>query len=193
MVEIDCQVLRDQDPDAFSKCYWNSCDKDFWPIYRKPAKEYLFLGANSLNPLGQFNPFSADCMWALLEFKWDLESENLSDVYKQKKGVRLTYIGDTEETKKTSKCGSDTHRDMFGSRGHLEDFSSYRKMMDTFTLMGYTPGLTMQNMPYVTQLHWETNTIKDEILGVLERLRRTTGKKVIIGGHSMGNIQLYAS
>ena len=87
------------------------------------------------------NPTSNECHYLLVKPAYNLNAKSLKDLYKERKGVRLTYLGDTKETKYTTQCSFDSHRDIGGFKGWIPDFTSYRKLMDTLKFMGYTPGL----------------------------------------------------
>lgn len=193
-VVIDCEELKREDPETFSSCYWNSCTRDLWPIFRKPNTEYdLGVLLNSWQPMGILNPWSGDCFWNIQKHVINYDAKHPGEVYKKRAGLRVTYMGDTPETHKSSQCGFEAHRDVFATKGWDPEMNGYRKLMDTLMFMGYTPGLTYQPMPYMTQHNWETHSLKDEFLPTLKRLNKMTGKKVVVAGHSMGNIQVYSN
>lgn len=193
-VEIDCEALQQQEPDTFEACFWNSCKSDFWPIYRKPSKEYnIAVALDSFQPMGMLNPFGANCHKKIMQPALNLKATSIKDLFLERKGVKVTHYGNTSQTRSNSRCGMEAHRDIMGANGHIEDFNSYRNLMDTFVYMGYTPGLTMQNMPYNTLNNWQTNEVQENLYPTLKRLYEITGKKVALSGHSMGNIQVYSN
>jgi hypothetical protein len=193
-VTIDCKELQKHDPETFNSCYWNSCDQDFWPIYRKPRSEYnIGQMSDSFQPMGILNPLGGECFYNIMKQTINYDAKHPGELYKTRPGLRMTYTGDTPETKKSSQCGWATHRDVLGTKGHKSDLNSYRKLMDTVVYMGYTPGLTYQSMPYVTQHNFQTNSFKDDFLPTLKRMKKMIGKKVVVAGHSMGNIQVYSN
>ena len=38
--EIDCKVLRENHPDIFKNCGWNNCEKELWPVWKKPPQDF---------------------------------------------------------------------------------------------------------------------------------------------------------
>lgn len=143
--------------------------------------------------MGIFNPLGGECLYNIMKQTINYDAKHPGELFKTRPGIKMTYTGDTPETKKSSQCGWESHRDVLGTKGHKSDLNSYRKLMDTVVYMGYTPGLTYQSMPYVTQHNFETNSFKDDFLPTLKRMKIMIGKKVVVAGHSMGNIQVYSN
>jgi predicted alpha/beta hydrolase family esterase len=57
--------------------------------------------------------------------------------------------------------------------------------------MGYDHGITLQSVPYDFRKDINTNGVAKKILKSVRTLQNYTGKKVILIGHSYGNLNIW--
>lgn len=62
-------------------------------------------------------------------------------------------------------------------------------MIDYFENAGYTSGLTLQSIPYNYYFSLQNNEVS-VFKDILLRLKKLTGKKVVVVGHSMGSLNI---
>ena len=93
-------------------------------------------------------------LFGLLYNNGNDNSTNFGARYSFPEGVKSTWFGNTESSKKYSQCGANAIRDlgghvstlsMLGSQCALKD---YGRLVDMLTSMGYESGITMQPLPY---------------------------------------------
>jgi hypothetical protein len=106
--------------------------------------------------------------------------------------LKVTFFGDTTETKSKSQCLLSTVTDLLGFGGRLAKSTPYKAIIDMFQAMGYQSGLTMQIMPYDWRLDAIINTkYQKNLEKSIRKMRKITGKKVTLIAHSYGNINVY--
>jgi hypothetical protein len=116
IAEIDCEELQTHHPEIFADCHWNSCTTDFWPFYRKPSAHYNLWLPDFTGPLGMLTPnyFTEQCFLHMVEVKLDQTHKppNIEDLILKKRGINVTWFGNTPSTLKPSNCSQETLKDL---------------------------------------------------------------------------------
>ena len=69
-------------------------------------------------------------------------------------------------------------------------FEGFGKMIDALDNLGYTNGVNYQTVPYDFRFSVKKSGASNIILKAIEELYKNTGKKVILVGHSLGNLHI---
>ena len=143
------------------------------------------------------NYFTEKCFSHMAEIKLEKSKKpaRIEDLIIKKHGINVTWFGNTDSTFKESNCNQETLKDLlpFG-HGRLAKTKNYRDWLEAYEFMGYTPGLTMQALPFDWRFDpvWQSVFHKKFKL-VAKRLKNLTGKKSALVAHSNGNILTYYS
>lgn len=194
VLQLNCTELQSNYPEIFQSCYWNSCDRDLWPFYRKPKAEYDVWIPELFGPLGFLVPnyFTDDCFYNLVKQVYNTTTSNPENFVQERKGINITWHGNTNETFYKSKCGYDALGDLRGWKGRFPQINALKPFLDSFEYMGYLPGLTIQAIPYDFRICASINKdFAKRFKPVVKNLHKITGKKVIILAHSYGNVMFY--
>ena len=195
-IEINCEELQLNDKETFESCWWNTCsDKPhhFWPFYRKPSPEYDIWMPSHFSVISMFSPSSIrdKCYYNLVKILYNDSTTNMKDFIIKRPGINLTWLGNTTQTKYTTNCGLDAVNDIGKFGGLVGKTAPYRQFVETLQFLGYTSGLTMQILPYDFRPSILYNGHDKIFKRAVKRLNRVTGKRVIVSGHSYGNINIY--
>jgi len=187
IVEIDCHILKEQQPAVFEICGWTNCLGGL----HSPKKEYLGWFPHVLSPMSIFtdDDNNKECWSGLAKTQYDVTDDSITLI--NSPGVKLRPAGLTPETyKKTDyDCGMDAVCDLLPDIPNPADQQYFKTIRDKLTDMGYVSGLTMQAIPYDFRVNSGNDYIKDGFSKILQNLHKLTNKKVIIIAHSMGNIR----
>lgn len=106
VVEINCEELRENNPEIFKGCGWNSCKKIPFDIFEKvPKKEYLLWIPTALSPMSIVEFLKSHYCFSNLNVpEFDLKKPDDQILY-AKKGIKIKIYGFTKETKKYNDCG----------------------------------------------------------------------------------------
>eukprot|EP00742_Colponemidia_sp_Colp-10_P001815 GILJ01001940.1.p1 GENE.GILJ01001940.1~~GILJ01001940.1.p1 ORF type:complete len:721 (-),score=134.09 GILJ01001940.1:132-2294(-) len=186
-IEIDCPTLRDKSPAAFESCGWNACEgKGFKKSV--PNKEYDVWVPDEFAPLSVVGVRHRNC-WVNL-FKLHLNDSTGTVQFTDTPGVKISPYGLTPETKQYSNCGTS------GTDGLNPDHLPFRnKQLQVFRFVsqallsrGYQAGVTMFNLPYDWRREVQSTNVQLAMEKQIRLAYRLTGKKVLVVGHSMGNL-----
>ncbi len=115
-------------------------------------------------------------------------TKNVEEWIIPKKGVDIKIYGFTEESKPWSECGNASISDIFNYEINVKNLQTFGPMIKKLERVGYDFGLTLQAMPYNFFYGLYQNEFNNNFIPVLERLKKITGKKTTIMGHSFGNL-----
>ena len=192
-VEVDCEVLLSHNQEVASACGWNACSKSSYEFWKSvPEKEYRLWIPYYFSPLNIFtikqsNNFCWSKFFKLnMDFNLPLEQALIPPV-----GFTVKLWGDTPQTRGKAACGDKAITDLMDS--YLENKSTqiFDKLFVKLKNMGYVAGLTYQSMPYDYRISYRTNELNKTFEDNLVKLNLLTNKRVIIYGHSLGNVNIY--
>ena len=192
-VEIDCQVLRKEHPEVFKTCGWNACTKKVWEIWKSvPEREYRLWVPGVMSPLSIFtiNEGSNFCWAKLVKLHLDY-SKPIEDAIIEQKGFTVKPFGSSLETKGKGECGNKGITDLIGDFLDNSITKVFDALFERLKEMGYVPGLTYQSLPYDYRLSYRTNSLNTIFKENIDRLYDLTKKKVVLYGHSLGNVNIY--
>ena len=192
VIEIDCDLLRKTEPDVFSVCGWNTCDKHFWEVWKsQPSSEYQIWITDVLAPFSIFRISLAAnvCLTALLGMKFDF-SKPVNEMVVPTPGINFRPHGYSPNTSKKAQCGRTSLIDLLPLHYQVADTVNYGPMLNELDRLGYTSGLTYQAAPYNFLVSSTNNELSRNFKTFIKRMRNYTGKKVTLIGHSLGNINL---
>lgn len=188
-VEIDCETLKEKNPDLFNLCGWKSCKRG---SKNKPRSEYQLWIPEFFGPFNIFKHNENRCWNNFIQLAIDT-TKPLPDSVVEKPGFRVKVFGQTPETKKDADCSDGANKNLLGKL-----MSSIKKktrylgfLFDKLKRMGYVAGLTYKNLPYDFRLSYRENQINTLFKPSLETIYKLTGKKVVLLGHSLGNVNIY--
>lgn len=194
-VEINCEELKLNEFDVFKSCGWTDCEKKRYEFWKSvPESEYQLWIPSLTGPLNIFSISEQTnfCFAKLIKPHINL-NEEINKMVQPRKGVVVKVYGFSENTKNKNDCGDGAIRDfMAGSIQEGLTFG-FKQMIFGLLKIGYVSGLTMQSMPYNFYYSYRQNEFNLNFFKNLLRLKRLTGKKVGIIGHSMGNTNILYS
>ena len=212
VVNIKCEeFLKDKQKNAETKffcgkkiCQSSIFKQDFeehvlWPaLFESPFKLYED-GDNKNNTcFGYFMQYfnsPEECP----KMKPDSTIDNEKYICRYHPAVKITYYGGTNKTESGSKCGLrgienivDSGeifiRDDWVNSGASVGFYGINSRLQE---MGYRPGFSLAGLPYDFRRFIKTNDdFTNKLFDIVNTLYRNTGKKVIVIGHSYGNLNL---
>lgn len=193
IAEIDCEVLREKNPDIFKACGWEKCKYEREKKGDFPKKEYKVWipGLGSRMSLTVENKKSRTCFSGLMGMKIVKDEKGVITA-KDTEGVKIHVLGASKETNtlKTSNCGFDAITDILPLKIIQTHESGYFDNLKTaFEDAGYKIGLTLQALPWDWRLGYQMNDLHWKFSKVVNKLSEITGKRVVIVSHSMGNYQ----
>lgn len=194
VLEIDCETLRDENPEIFAICGWNSCTKKFYQFWKHvPKKEYAAWVPDFTSPLSilQVHEQKNYCWVKIASLAVDFAKPIESGIIEQK-GFKVKVFGQTPGTAPESKCGDASNENLLNKTWIETKTTRYTQLFhQRLRDMGYVAGLTYQTLPYDFRLSYRANQLTTIFKPNLIRLHKLTGKKVVITGHSLGNVNVY--
>lgn len=194
VVEIDCETMRIEHPDIFETCGWNSCSKKIYQFWKHiPKKEYYAWMPSFFSPLSilQIHEQKNYCWVKLMSLAVDFGKPIEAGVIEQK-GFKIKIFGQTPETANSSNCGDSANENMLNNKWFELRTTKYLSIFhQKLKNLGYVAGLTYQSLPYDFRLSYRANQLTKIFKPNLKRLYALTGKKVVIAGHSLGNVNIY--
>ena len=182
-VVIDCEKFKDNNPELFKTCGWDTCKTGLFKS--SPKSEYLLWVPGMTSPVSISGSKSKkDCFSGMLSLQYELTNGVFTPY--ERIGLTVAPVGQTPETKSTSECGFSAVEDLMPGGKSPE----YRIIKETLQNAGYIAGLTMQAMPYDWRLTYTLHNLDVRFQTTIEELYQITGKKTIVIGHSMGNFQI---
>lgn len=189
VVQIDCEELRSHDPETFSICGWNTCQKSAYEFWKTaPEKEYELWVPGIFSPMSIFSLTERPnfCFFRLTSFNFDF-SRPASEFITAKPGRRVFPAGFSPLSRKTPRCGAPAMENLLPFAWQTKDSKGFKKVFDTLETLGFRAGLSFQPLPYNFLLTVHRNEVQLNFKDSLERLLKYTGKKTVIFSHSMGN------
>lgn len=192
-VEVDCEVLLRDNAEVATACGWNACSKSSYEFWKSvPDTEYrlwipYYFSALNIFTIKKSNNFCWSKFFKLhMDFNQPLEEALIPPI-----GFKVKLWGDTPRTRDLANCGDKAVTDLMDS--YLENKSTMvlDKLFLMLKKMGYTAGLTYQTMPYDFRVSYRTNALNKTFEDNLVKLNLLTNKKVILYGHSLGNVNIY--
>lgn len=194
IVEIDCETLRGKNPGLFKLCGWNSCKKDFYEFWKYvPLPEYQLWIPSITGPLSifQFKEKKNQCWANFVKLAIDT-TKPFNDSVVQQQGFRVKVFGQTPRTEKYAECGDGANKNLLGYEWFEIKKTRYLYyLFKKLKGMGYVAGLTYQTLPFDFRLSYRGNQINKLFLPNLKRINKLTGKKIVLLGHSLGNVNIY--
>jgi len=192
-VVIDCPLLRASHRDVFDTCGWSSCDRTWTDVFGKaPREEYTVWIPDAVSPFSLLSPTSRTkaCLAAVLGFRYEEAQGRLQQ--RPVRGISVTSVGFTPETRKASRCGFDAISNLVPLASSLlpAKFRQFDLLRESLEKMGYRIGLTLQALPYDWRLSMHDNGLAQKLPALIDRLHSLTGKKVSLLAHSFGNLNL---
>lgn len=187
MIQIDCPVFKESDPDTFKACGWLDCK------YYRPSEEYRIWIPKIDTPMSIFK--TSDARRRCLAGVFGLNYEKAPDgSYKNvdKPGLKIVPMGTSPETRtdgSVSQCGFTGIEEMLPFLINLPGYHYFKYMKEAFLNAGYMIGLTMQALPYDWRKHQRETLLSGKFHKVVENMSSMVGKKVVIVAHSYGNYQ----
>ena len=192
VIEIDCDILKQHHPEIMDACGWSTCSWSLWR--RKPASEYLLWVPSPISPLSILSiRNSSNCLGHFVKTKYNASATTIPRKYAYPKGVRITWYGNSPKTQSKAEGGLSAIRNILPLPVQTQRTQAFAVLTQYLTDLGYQKGLTLFGVPYnFLQTYWA-----NEVSYTFERTIRyaygLTGKKVVIIGHSLGNLNALSS
>lgn len=192
VIQINCKQLKEKEPNTFSQCGWDACEKSKYEFWKEiPKKEYVLWIPSVTGPLSIFSISvnSNLCFANLIKPHFDF-SQSAENIIIPRPGVVIKIFGFTEATKNNRDCGGSAIRDLLPLPLQTDTTTAFGNILKGFEHIGYVSGLTMQPIPYNFYYSYRNNEFKKGFYDNLVKLNLHTGKRVTLIGHSMGNINI---
>lgn len=145
----DCEVFRENNPQVFEDCGWNSCHKDPFDIFSKvPQSEYNLWIPELTSPLSIVEWLkSHKCFSGMLSPVFDLSKEK-NQILSNKKGMTIKLFGFTPNTQSSSECGLAAIKNLLPVCFQVRETMAFQKLTSELIRIGYVSGVNLQGMPY---------------------------------------------
>lgn len=200
IAQIDCEKLKNGDPDLFKTCGWTECSssKTQTSDSKSPFEEYKIWIAPLGSRMDIFNPINSETRNSCFTGIFGVRAIDNNGIFlKNAPGVKIYPLGDTEPSRKLgeSSCAADAIRNLFplAETVKLSQMEYFGPMLEVLENAGYRHGITLQALPYDWRKSYESNRLKDRFEKVIQKLFEVANKKVSIIAHSMGNYQVAAN
>ena len=110
IASIDCETLKEKEPDTFKSCGWSSCEKGN-PKTPHPEYQIWIPDIQSDMSLFSLKIQNSQCFSNLVSLRYSEKKGKI--VVKSPHGVRLDPIGETPKTRTNSMCGFASVEDLF--------------------------------------------------------------------------------
>ena len=190
MIEFqDCDLIQKHHPELYDNCFTKQNKKCI-----KEEKQ-IWLSENFMKD-DKTTCFSELFSIGIVNNKLDEHYYNKNSTHIRKgKGIKLTYYGDTPNTKSKSNCGLSAASDVldkfsyFGVRAPVGYRELAEKLIENY---GYIPGVNLFGIPHDwrelanNKVNWLMLNKTFELSHLLNG-----GKKTVVLGHSLGGIIAY--
>jgi len=189
-VEVTCDELRANHPKVFETCGWTTCSATI--IGSTPKPEYTIWIPDLGSPFSLITTSekTRQCMASLLGFSWSANDGKL--FHNAIKGIKVSPMGFTSGSRKTSKCGFDAIGNMLPLLEMMTPtkFKLFNIIKASLEGRGYRAGLTMQALPYDWRKTFYSNEVSERFEALVKSMYNISGKKVSVAAHSMGNMNI---
>ena len=137
---INCEVLKEKDPETFKSCGWASCEKG-GP--NTPEFEYTIWIPSFTSKMSIFSIHkeNSNCFSNLLGFRVSKNNGKLE--IKNAPGVSINPIGESSKTRTNSNCGFSAMEDLLGLPIQPKAYGYFKALRTQFESAGYRVGLTL--------------------------------------------------
>lgn len=189
-----CQKLRQDFPELFSYCGFTKCSNDeSGECGTIPLNEYAIWIPELSSPMSVLTwKETTNFCWAkFLKQKVDF-SKPIEESIIENDAFKIHLYGNTEKTKNDLGCGDSATQNLLPFTKHLQIKATqgFYRMHEMMKSLGYVAGLTYQTIPYNFLKPFECNEFNKNFLDNLKRLNKLTNKKVVLMGHSLGNMNI---
>lgn len=194
-LNIDCKLFAEKEPKTFERCGWNACEKGRFEFWKKvPKAEYRLWIPDLLSDLSiiSFSEQSNNCFAALMKPHFNPEKP-IEKMAKPRDGLTIRVFGFSDGSKAYSVCGASAIENLLPLPVQTTNSMGFAELTKAMIRVGYVPGLTMQAIPYNFYYSYRFNEFTMAFRFNLARLNHYTGKKVVVIGHSMGNINILSN
>ena len=188
-----CKLMKMNHPDIYSQCYTDR-NKDC----NDGEEERLFMSENFTKDSDKSGCFGRLLSLNLKEATYPQEKIEKGEVYEELyQGFRVTYYGDTPETKEYSKCGINASinlLDKFSSVGYFgnKNANLWRYVVEKLEKdYGYTAGLNLFNIPHDWRNLPNSKMTNDIMKDTIDLAYNINKKKIVFLTHSLGSLITY--
>jgi hypothetical protein len=197
VVEVSsCENLRSEFPNLWKSCKFTHCDKKWWEFWKHvPQTEYEMWIPGLFSPMNIFtiNESSNFCFARFMKLNVDF-SKPIEESLIDNNSFKIKIYGTTPNTKQHFQCGDGAVINLLPFKFfQMKETKVFSELFKRLSDMGYVPGLTYQTIPYNYEKSYRNNEFKKYFRDNLIRLRHLTGKRVVLMGHSMGNVNIYSN
>eukprot|EP00331_Platyophrya_macrostoma_P003616 CAMPEP_0176425134 /NCGR_PEP_ID=MMETSP0127-20121128/11226_1 /TAXON_ID=938130 /ORGANISM="Platyophrya macrostoma, Strain WH" /LENGTH=700 /DNA_ID=CAMNT_0017806273 /DNA_START=20 /DNA_END=2122 /DNA_ORIENTATION=+ len=186
IAQIDCEVLADKHPEIMQACGWNTCK---WSLFSKrPASEYKIWIPSLTSPMNIIRIANNTCFGRLVSLNYDSTKSDISERYQKLEGVSITWEGNTPDTARYADGGFKAISNILPAPIQAASTRQFNKIGFYFDYLGYEKGLSLFAIPYDFRLTHLANSVAYTLERTIKYAYELTGKKVIIIGHSLGNL-----
>ena len=190
----DCGKLQTDFPELFNLCGFTHCSKlPHETLKIVPVAEYPLWIPAIVSPLSIFT-YKESANYCFAKFlKQNIDfSKPIEDSVVENEAFAIRVHGNTETTKNDFKCGDGATQNLLplGARLQTKETQAFVNMHKTLKEMGFVAGLTYQTLPYNFLKSYRASELNQSFEESLTRLYQLSNKKVVILGHSMGNMNI---
>ena len=188
MVQIDCETLMEHHPEIMEASGWSTCSWSLWGS--RPASEYLLWIGTLHSPVSPFSFDGSTCFGRFVNYIYNASADNIHDKYVFPKGTKVTWYGNTPDTMDDADGGFSAVSDLFPLPIQVAATKGFSGLGKHFSNLGYQKGLTLFAIPYNFLLTYHANEVSYTLERTIRYAYTLTGKKVVIVGHSLGNLNV---
>lgn len=185
-VEIDCSTLLANHPEVMAACGWSTCSWSL--IHSRPSTEYLMWIPSLVTPMSFLSFSNATCFGSLISPEYDASQPEIYQKYKDIKGLKINWYGNTPESEGDVDAGFSAVSNLLPLPIQTLGTVAFAGIDTYFTTMGYQKGLNLFAIPYDFRLTHLANSVPYILERTIRYAYELTGKKVVLAGHSLGNL-----
>jgi hypothetical protein len=193
----DCTKLQKEFPELFAVCGFVRCPEKWEEIGPRergvPMAEYLLWIPDILSPLSIFT-YKENNNYCFAKFaKQNIDfTKPVEDSVIENDAFKIRLFGNTPATKSFFQCGDGATQNLIplGSHFQKKETRAFLAMHGLLRSRGYIAGLTYQTLPYDFMRSYRANTLREAFKEAVDRLYALSNKKVVIMGHSLGNVNI---
>lgn len=186
VVEIDCEVLNEYHPEIMEACGWKTCSWSLWS--KKPSTEYTLWISSVLTPMSMLTITNNTCFGRLIGNNYQKMKHQIHEKYQEIEGLSITWYGNTPETFKYANGGFGAVSNLLPLPVQTSETKGFAGMAKYLTKLGYQTGLSVFALPYDFRKTHRANSISYTLERTIRYAYELTGKKVVLVGHSLGNL-----
>lgn len=185
----NCELVKQKHANIYDACFTKPATKCV------EGEKKLWLSSNFMNSYDTHSCFANLASLNIVRNEGEFKNPDKAVFYEAEyHGFRITYHGDTDETRSDSRCGlgaSENLLDLFSYFGKKSPVGFHTLNEKLIKEYGYTPGLNLFGLPHDWRDILDSKVTEKMFMETLNLAYKLNQKKVDILAHSLGSLVTY--